>query len=76
MLQAAVEEAEEEQWSLYQLAMDGPQVKKVEFRGTRLGYDPELGKGIVAAYDIPAAPKPRVRPRTTLFSAGADIHWS
>ncbi|GAQ87907.1 hypothetical protein KFL_003870040 [Klebsormidium nitens] len=57
---ALVEEAEEEQWGLYQLAMEGNTTKKVEFRGTRLGYHPELGKGIVAAYDIPAADKQRI----------------
>jgi hypothetical protein len=61
MHQAALEEAEEEQWGLYQLAMDCGQIKKVEFRGSRLGYHPDMGKGIVAAYDIPASAKPRVR---------------
>ena len=60
VVQALVEEAEEAQWGLYQLAMEGNTSKKVEFRGTRLGYHPELGKGIVAAYDIPAADKQRV----------------
>lgn len=59
-MQALVAEAEEEQWGLYQLAMEGNTTKKVEFRGTRLGYHPDLGKGIVAAYDIPAADKQRV----------------